>query len=214
MHRRRCAWASGVSTPNERLVLAERAGWCCAVCITLSIAGWSACASMDGGVPADSAGRNWVCNVRWRTYRPAAGRGSASQQPTDARAASQATNGTRAAHTASKAKCHPGRGEICTHRVLSVPIGPGWQPRGHHAVTWETACRLFATEPFTQPEDAAGYVVPTCRAADTRRAAHRSPAPAALGMTRSDAFSNLSATTKRARQKIRAALRLRRRPLR
>ncbi len=42
LYRRRCAWASGASTPNERVDLAVVAGRCCAVCITHSITGWSA----------------------------------------------------------------------------------------------------------------------------------------------------------------------------
>jgi hypothetical protein len=50
-------------------------------------------------------------------------------------------------------------------RIVSTPsqLGQEWRPRSHDAVTWETACWLFATEPFTQPEDVAGRDVPTCR---------------------------------------------------
>jgi hypothetical protein len=109
LRRRRCAWASGASTPNERVGLAVVAGRCCAVCMTLSITGWSASTSMDGSVSAGRTGRNWVCNVRWRTYRPAGGTrsptadlGSARQLLKDELAASQAANGTKAAQMASK----------------------------------------------------------------------------------------------------------------
>jgi hypothetical protein len=73
LHRRRCACAAGVNPRYELLGLAVVAGSCCAVCITCSIAGWSASASMDDGVLMRCLARYWVCNVRWRTYRWASG---------------------------------------------------------------------------------------------------------------------------------------------
>jgi hypothetical protein len=85
-----------------------------------------------------------------QTATAAQTQGSGRQQLSDELATSQATNGTKAAQMASKPSAIPVAVKYA--RIVSTPsqLGQEWRPRSHDAVTWETACWLFATEPFTQ----------------------------------------------------------------
>ena len=70
LHCRRCARASAVSAQTNESGATVVSGSCGTVCMICSIAGWSVCASMGGGVSTRCPRRNSVCNVRRRTVFP------------------------------------------------------------------------------------------------------------------------------------------------